>query len=157
MKLSKLTCTLLGGVMASLVLLQPALSYSGTAQHPWSRARIDMLPAEIRADVQKWSAACGGSIAAAQYFALYLTVPGAEFVALHFDEFQCRSGAVHCDSAGCPHEVYIATAGRYRRVLAVRAHDIRLSSANNQAFVELLDGHGSSRTLRWNGSRFVAK
>jgi hypothetical protein len=39
----------------------------------------------------------------------------------------------------------------------VRAYDIRLSSVNNQAFVELLDGKGNSRTLRWNGSRFVAK
>ncbi|MCJ9732705.1 hypothetical protein [Bradyrhizobium sp. PRIMUS42] len=157
MKLSKVTCTLLSGVIASLAFVQPALSHSGTAQDPWSPAHIDMLPAEIRADVQKWNAACGGSIAAAQHFALYLTVPGTEFVALHFDDFHCRSRAVHCNSAGCLHEVYAATAGRYRRVLAVRAYDIRLSSVNNQAFVELLDGKGNSRTLRWNGSRFVAK
>ncbi|WP_157644252.1 hypothetical protein [Bradyrhizobium sp. WSM2793] len=157
MKLSRLLCTLLGSVIAALALVQPALSHSGTAQDPWSPAHIDMLPDEIRADVQKWNATCGGSIAAAQHFALYLTVPRAEFVALHFDDFQCRSRAVLCNSAGCLHEVYVATAGRYRRVLTVRTYDIRLSSVNNQAFVELLDRNGTSRKLRWNGSRFVAK
>ncbi|UQR67049.1 hypothetical protein LRP30_18115 [Bradyrhizobium sp. C-145] len=155
--LSKLTCTLLSAVIASVALAQPALAHSGTAQDPWSPAHLDMLPAEIRADVWKWDAACGGSIAAAQHFALYLTVPGAEFVALHFDDFRCRSGVVLCNSAGCLHQVYVATAGRYRRVLAVHAYDVRLSSANNQAFVELMDVKGRSRTLRWNGSRFVAK
>ncbi|WP_456746952.1 hypothetical protein [Bradyrhizobium sp. USDA 4354] len=155
--MSKLICTLLSGVIASLALVQPALLHSGTAQDPWSPAHLDMLPAEIRADVRKWDAACGGSIAAAQHFALYLTVPGAEFVTLHFDDFRCRNSAVLCNSAGCLHQVYVATAGRYRRVLAVRAYDVRLSSSNDQAFVELMDVNGNRRTLRWNGSRFVAK
>lgn len=115
-----------------------------------------MLPAEIRSDVRKWDAACGGSIATAQGFALYLTAAGTEFVALHFDDSRCRSAAALCNSAGCLHQVY-AAGGRYRRVLAVHAHDVRLSSSNNQAFVELIDVNGSSRILRWNGSRFVTK
>ncbi|MBR1128946.1 hypothetical protein [Bradyrhizobium iriomotense] len=157
MKFRKPATALLSGVIALLALAQPALPHSGMAQDPWSPAHLDMLPAEIRADVRKWDAACGGSIAAAQHFALYLTVPGAEFVALHFDDFRCRGGAVLCNSAGCLHQVYVATAGRYRRVLAVHAYDVRLSSANGQAFVELMGEDGNRRTLRWNGSRFVAK
>ncbi|UWU88924.1 hypothetical protein [Bradyrhizobium sp. CB1015] len=157
MNLSKLTCTLLSAAIVLLAIVPPAFSHSGTARDPWNPAHIEMLPAEIRADVRKWDAACGGSIAAAQRFALYLTAAGTEFVALHFDDFRCRSAAALCNSAGCLHQVYVAAGGRYRRVLAVHAHDVRLSSSNNQAFVELMDVNGSGRILRWNGSRFVAK
>jgi hypothetical protein len=116
-----------------------------------------MLPPEIRADVRKWSAACGGPIAAAQRFALYLTVPGAQLLALHFDDFHCRNTAVFCGSAGCLHEVYVSTSGRYRRVLSVHAHDVRLSSSHDQALLEVVVGRGTRRTLRWNGSRFVGR
>ncbi len=157
MTLSKLSCTLLSAFIASLAIVQPAFSHSGTARDPWNPAHLEMLPAEIRADVRKWDAACGGSTAAAQRFALYLTAAGTEFVALHFDDFRCRSAAALCNSAGCLHQVYVGAGGRYRRVLTVHVHDVRLSSSNNQAFLELMDVNGISRTLRWNGSRFIAK
>jgi hypothetical protein len=94
-------------------------------------------------------------VAAAQRFALYLTIPSAQFVALHFDDFRCRNRTAYCGTAGCLHEVFVATSGRYRRVLAVHAYDIRLSSSGNQAVLELLDVNGTSRRLWWNGSRFV--
>lgn len=58
-------------------VLRPAFSHSGVAQDRWNPAHLQNLPREIRVIVQKWEAACGGSLAAAQQFALYLTVPGA--------------------------------------------------------------------------------
>ena len=105
--------------------------------------------------MQKWEAACGGSLAAARQFALYLTVPGAQFVALHFDDFHCGNKSVHCDTTGCLHEVYVATNGRYRRVLTVHARDIRLIGDGDAAGVEISGVGGKARTLRWNGGRFI--
>lgn len=157
MKPTKVASILISGVLASFALLEPANSHSGTAQDPWNPAHLEMLPPEIRAEVRKWEAVCGGSVAGAQRFALYLTVPSAQFVALHFDDFRCRNKTVHCDTAGCLHEVYVSTKGRYRRVLAVHAYDVRLSSFHNQAVLELLDVNGNSRALLWNGSRFVKR
>lgn len=135
--------------------LQPAFSHGGFAQDRWNPAHLGNLPPEIRAAVQKWEAACGGSLAAAPQFALYLNVPGARFVALHFDDFRCGNKSVHCSTTGCLHEVYVATKGRYRRVLAVHARDIRLRRDQNAALVEISGVDGKIRTLRWNGSRFV--
>lgn len=134
---------------------QPAFSHSGIAQDRWNPAHLGNLPPEIRAIVQGWETACGGSLAAAQQFALYLTVPGAEFVALHFDDFRCGNKSVHCGTTGCLHEVYVANKGRYRRVLAVRARDIRLLRDQNAAVVEISGVNGEIRALRWNGRRFV--
>ena len=154
MNRSQLTMLLI--VLSALIgVPQPALSHSGVAQYPWNPAHLENLPAEIQADVRKWGPACGGSLAAAQQFALYLTVPGARFVALHYDDFRCPNKVAHCDQAGCLHEVYVSTAGRYQRVLSVRAYDIGLSTFHNQAVLELMDAKGGSRMLRWNGSRFV--
>jgi hypothetical protein len=144
-----------GGIVALFMLPQPSFSRGAVAQDPWNPAHLAMLPPEVRAGVLKWNAACGGPIAAAQRFALYLTVPSARFVALDFDDFQCRNKAVHCDTAGCLHEVYVSWGGRYQRVLAVRAYDVRLSSSHDQAFLEIQNTNGNSRRLRWNGSRFV--
>jgi len=134
---------------------QPALPHGGVAENRWNPAHLQNLPPGLRASVQKWEAACGGSLAAAQQFALYLTVPGAQFVALHFDDFRCGNKSVHCDSTGCLHEVYVATNGRYRRVLAVHARDIRLINYQNTAAVEISGVSGKTRTLRWNGGRFI--
>jgi hypothetical protein len=136
--------------------MQPAWSHSGDARDPWNPAHLSHLPPEIRAEALKWNAACGGSIAAAQQFALYLTVPGARFVALHYDDFRCHNKAVQCDSDGCLHEVYVATGGGpYRRVMRVHARDIRLSRDRDMALIEISSGAGT-RLLRWSGGRFIS-
>lgn len=93
----------------------------------------------------------------AQRFALYLTVPSAQFLALHFDDFRCRNKTAYCGAAGCLHEVYVSTMGRYRRVLSIHARDVRLSSLHDRAVLEVVDANGNSSLLRWNGSRFVGK
>jgi hypothetical protein len=35
---------------------------------------------------------------------------------LHFDKFHCEQGPTFCTTAGCLHQVYALTAGRYRLV-----------------------------------------
>lgn len=155
MRAPKVVSMMASGFIAVLALQQPALSHSGVAPDIWNPAHLEMLPPEIRTDVQKRNAVCGGPVAAAQRFALYLSVPNARFVALHFDDFRCRNKTALCGAAGCLHEVYVSTKGRYRRVLAVHAYDIQLSSFRDQALLELRDVNGSSRILRWNGRQFV--
>lgn len=79
MKPIKIASVVASALVALFAFRQPALSHSGTAQDPWNPAHLQMLPPEIRADVRKWDAKCGGSVAAAQRFALYLTVASAQF------------------------------------------------------------------------------
>lgn len=141
-----------------LGLPQSASSHGGITQDPWNPAHLTNLPPEIRVQAKKWEAACGAPIAAAQRFALYLTTPGTQFVALHFDDFQCRNKGVVCDVSGCLHEVYVAVRGRYRKVLALRAQDVRLVREQDAAFLEVQDrSSGAQRILRWTGSRFVTQ
>ena len=135
MNSSRLISTIAVALLCLSGIFQPAFSHSGVAQDRWNPAHLQNLPPEIRAIVQKWEAACGGPLAAAQQFALYLTVPGAELVALHFDDFRCGNKSVHCGTTGCLHEVYVASRGRYRRVLAVHARDIRLLRDQNAAWL----------------------
>jgi hypothetical protein len=142
-----------------LIGLPPSASARGsTAQDPWNPAHLANLPPEIRLQVRKWEGMCGAPIAAARGFALYLTTPSTHFVALHFDDFQCRNREAVCDVSGCLHEVYVAVRGRYRKVLALRAPDVRLVRESDAALLEIQDRSGSApRILRWNGSRFVAQ
>jgi hypothetical protein len=70
-------------------LPQSASSYGGRAHNPWNPAHLINLPPEMRAQAERWEAACGAPVAAAQQFALYLTTPSAQFAALHYDDFQC--------------------------------------------------------------------
>jgi hypothetical protein len=136
---------------------QPAWTHSGENTDRWSRAHLQGLPPDIRAHALQWEAACGAPIAASQQFALYLTVPGARFIALHYDDFRCRNKAAQCGASGCLHEVYVAAAGGgYRRVLQVHAHDIRLLAEGGTAMVEIA-GPGGSRLLRWTGRGFAGK
>ncbi|MBX9647775.1 MAG: hypothetical protein K2X57_12035 [Xanthobacteraceae bacterium] len=144
------------GLVALLFFSNQIFARGGLATNTWNPAHLENLPPEIRAHVQRWEGACGGPIAAAQQFALYLAIPGTQFVALHYDDFQCRNKSVHCNVDGCLHEVYVATKGPYRRVLTIHAHDIRLLLDQNVALVEISDrSNGRTRILRWNGSRFV--
>ena len=136
--------------------IEPALSHSGFAKDPWNPAHLEILPSEIRARVRKLEAACGGPVAAAQQFALYLTIPGTQFVALHFDDFRCQNKSVLCNASGCLHEVYASSGGRYRRVLTVYARDIRLVRQQNAALVEIHDDASSvPRTVRLNGNEVI--
>jgi hypothetical protein len=136
--------------------VEPAVSYGGLARDPWNPAHLERLPLEIRADVQKWDAVCAGGVAAAQQFAPYVDIPGARLIALHFDDSRWGNKAAHCRAGEYLHQVYVATAGRYRRVLSLHASDIRLLRDDNTVLIEVTSGLTSEpRLLRWTGRRFV--
>lgn len=155
MNARRLASTIAVALLCLSGMLRPAFSHSGIAQDRWNPAHLQNLPRGLRAIVQRWEVACGGSLAAAPQFALYLPVPGGELVALHFDDFRCANKSVHCSATGCLHEVYVAAKGQYRRVLAVQARDIRLLRDQDAALVEISGVNGETRALRWNGRRFV--
>jgi hypothetical protein len=81
---------------------------AGTADHPWNSEHINQLPAEVRGAV---SHLCGPSLRAAHYFATYSE--NSRFLNLHFEYSHCQARNV-CTQAGCLHQVYILTNGRYR-------------------------------------------
>jgi hypothetical protein len=147
--------TIAAALLCLSAMIQPAFSFGGMPQDRWRPAHLENLPAGIRTVVRKWEAVCGGSLAAAQQFALYLTIPNGELVALHFDDFRCGNRAVLCSAKGCLHEVYLATNGKYRRVLSVHARDIRLLRDRSAAVVEISAVDGEVSALRWDGRRFV--
>jgi hypothetical protein len=78
------------------------------ADPPWNPEHISQLPAEVR---NVLSDLCGPSFRAAHYFATYSE--NSRFLKLHFEHSQCESQKV-CTQAGCLHQVYVLTGGKYR-------------------------------------------
>jgi hypothetical protein len=87
-----------------------AVARGSQASHdpPWNPEHIFQLPKEIR---QALFRLCGETALAAHYFATYSD--NSRLVNLHFEHFQCRSKAF-CTQAGCLHQVYGHSGGRYR-------------------------------------------
>jgi len=76
---------------------------------PWNSEHISRLPEEIR---QALIRLCGESALAAHYFATYSD--NSRLVNLHFEHFQCPAHKAFCTEAGCLHQVYGRSGGRYR-------------------------------------------
>ncbi len=75
---------------------------------PWSPARINNLPAEVRTAVL---AKCPTAPTAGHYFATYFH----DQINLHFDLFHCEDSKVRfCKASRCLQQVYKFTAGHYR-------------------------------------------
>ena len=99
-----------GMLLSFICHMSPAIARGGgsTPDHPWNPEHISQLPAEVRNAV---SHLCGPSLRAAHYFATYSE--NSRFLNLHFEHSQCQSQRV-CTQAGCLHQVYVLTKGRYR-------------------------------------------
>jgi hypothetical protein len=76
---------------------------------PWNPEHICQLPKEIR---QALIRLCGESALAAHYFATYSD--NSRLINLHFEHFHCRAQKAFCTQAGCLHQVYGLSEGRYR-------------------------------------------
>ena len=100
------TAVLLSGVIHE----SPAIARGsiGTGDQPWNPEHIGQLPPEIRSAI---SHLCGPSTRVAHYFATYSD--NSRLLNLHFEHSQCPSQRV-CTQAGCLHQVYVLTNGRYR-------------------------------------------
>ena len=79
------------------------------ADPPWNAEHIDHLPEEVRRAVIRL---CGQQSNAAHYFATYSE--NSRLISLHFEHFQCQTNKTLCTQAGCLHQVYILSNGRYR-------------------------------------------
>src|SRR6266851_2980714 len=80
---------------------------------PWNPQHIDGLPAEVRAAIAHYARVCGGPLAAEHSFARYYQRGTVRLIGLHFEHLRCDRAAV-CTVAGCLHQVYISSGGRYR-------------------------------------------
>ena len=103
-----LLCAL--AAMLAMCVQSSAKGGSPSREQPYNPRHVDNLPAEIRAAVVH-----GCSAPKAQhYLAGYRD--NARQVVLHFEYLSCNGGSVRCSAAGCLHQVYVFTGGRYRLV-----------------------------------------
>jgi hypothetical protein len=80
----------------------------------WNPQHIGSLPAEIREAIAPYASRCGAPLAAEHAFARYFQSGNAKLIGLHFEHLRCADRAAVCRPAGCLHQVYISTGGRYR-------------------------------------------
>jgi hypothetical protein len=74
----------------------------------WNSQHIDGLPAEVRNTVARM---CAGSRAEHQFAGYF---QNSRVLVLHFEHFRCGDRGALCTQAGCLHQVYVSTGGRYR-------------------------------------------
>jgi len=80
----------------------------------WNPQHIGGLPAEVREAIAPYARVCGAPLAAEHSFARYFQRGSAKLIGLHFEHVRCSNRAAVCTAAGCLHQVYISTGGRYR-------------------------------------------
>jgi hypothetical protein len=93
----------------------------------WNPQHISGLPAEIRSAIAPFARACGGRPAAEHSFATYFQRGTAKLIGLHFEHLRCPNRAAVCSAAGCLHQVYISTGGRYRLLSSSHVPELDLT------------------------------
>src|SRR5215813_2675668 len=105
------------GLLAAASLASPA--FARGALHlldpAWNPEHIRGLPAEVRNALAHM---CGDPQAEHQ-FASYSQ--GSRVLVLHFEHLRCGDRGARCTRAGCLHQVYTRTDGRYRLLKIGRA------------------------------------
>jgi hypothetical protein len=79
----------------------------------WNPQHIGGLPAEIRNAIVPYARVCGGPLAAEHSFVRYFQNGTAKLIGLHFEHLRCADRAAVCRPAGCLHQVYISSGGKY--------------------------------------------
>jgi hypothetical protein len=98
------------GLLAIISHLQPAFGRAGGmhAEDPWNPQHINGLPPEIRNVLGQMCAAPRAQHQFAGYF------QNSRVLVLHFERLRCGDRGALCTQAGCLHQVYVSTGGRYR-------------------------------------------
>ncbi len=104
------------GVLSIGIIALAISSSSGTSakstgratEDPYHGHHVGELPTEVRNAV---ISVCGTSARATHYFTTYRLNP--QTITLHFEHSRCGVADV-CNKAGCLHQVYGLTGGRYR-------------------------------------------
>ena len=99
-----------GLLATSISQASPAFARGGVhlLDPPLNPQHINRLPAEVRNALAHM---CRGAQAEHQ-FAAYSQ--NSQVLVLHFEYFRCGNGRATCTRAGCLHQVYTRTDGRYR-------------------------------------------
>jgi hypothetical protein len=93
----------------------------------WNPQHIGGLPAEIREAIAPYARVCGAPLAAEHSFARYFQSGNAKLIGLHFEHLRCADRAAVCRPAGCLHQVYISTGGRYRLLRSSYVQELDLT------------------------------
>jgi hypothetical protein len=107
------------GLLATASLALPAFARGGLhlLDPAWNPQHISGLPAEVRNALAHM---CGDSQAEHQ-FASYSQ--NLRTLVLHFEHLRCGNRGKLCTQAGCLHQVYTSTGGRYRLSRTYHASD----------------------------------
>jgi hypothetical protein len=105
------------GLLATLFQASAAFARSGGLhpEGPWNPQHIEGLPSEVR---DALAPMCRNPRAEHQ-FASYFQ--NSRVLVLHFEHWRCGDRGPLCAQAGCLHQVYISTGGRYRLVRTYHA------------------------------------
>jgi len=125
------------------------------SENPWAAEHVEGLPADIRRGITARERACGNKAAARHYFSVSIEAQGRRFIALHFEDFACAKRAAVCTPEGCIHEVFLEGRGGHRLVFSAHAQEVRMTNSGGILRLEVTRP-GSTQSLQWNGSRFVA-
>ena len=98
-----------------------------SSEDPWNPQHISGLPAEICNAIAPYARTCGGPLAAEHSFATHFQSGSARLIGLHFEHLSCRNRAAVCTAAGCLHQVYISTGGRYRLLRSAYVPELDLT------------------------------
>ena len=106
----KITLISVGLLATSISQASPAFARGGLhlLDPRLNPQHINGLPAEVRDAVAHM---CRGAQAQHQFAAYSQT---SQVLVLHFEHFRCGNGRATCTQAGCLHQVYVSTGGRYR-------------------------------------------
>lgn len=101
---------------------------SGTPpEDRWNPQHIGGLPVEIRNAIAPYARVCGGPLAAEHSFVRYFQSGTAKLIGLHFEHLRCADRAAVCTAAGCLHQVYISTGGKYRLLRSLYVPELDLT------------------------------
>jgi hypothetical protein len=110
-----LQLTLIVALLVGCDLVSAQARSGGTPpEDRWNPQHIASLPAEIRNAIAPYARVCGGPLAAEHSFVRYFQSGKAKLIGLHFEHLRCGDRAALCNAAGCLHQVYISTGGKYR-------------------------------------------
>ena len=97
----------------------------------WNPQHLTGLPVEVRNAIASYARVCG-PLAAEHSFVRYFQSGNAKLIGLHFEHLRCGNRAAVCKAAGCLHQVYISTGGRYRLLSSSYVPELDLTQVKVQ-------------------------
>ena len=153
-RLFRLSAVAIAGAISSQAIARGSMH----SEERWAQAHISRLPAELQQAVLREAHACGNVLAAEHDFARYITA-GARLIAIHYEHTNCANRGAVCSATGCLHQVFVSTGSNYRLVLSVHSSEVQLTRVGEDPAVTVgcTSSARCTRTLIWNGSRFVGQ